>query len=129
MFTFGEMVDLQAATLRADAEPDAMDEILFKNLEFYAFTVFETLHAVNNAAVMRDEAPLFCAPTGVFTFEQDGEISRLAAFLAQELMHATDALGADPSRYDDKPASEALLLGLRTAFPCDAGEHTLSAMR
>jgi hypothetical protein len=130
MFTFGEMVALHAQSLgRPDAKPGAVDAVLLKNLEFYAFTVFETLHAANNAAIMLENEPLFCAPQGAFEFEREGEIAQMSAYLAQELIALTKTLGGDPSRYDDKPASEALLLGLRIAFPCEFGPETLSAMR
>lgn len=130
MFTFGEMVALQAESLgRPDAKAGAVDAVLLKNLEFYAFTVFEALHAANNAAIMLENEPLFCAPEGAFAFEREGEIAQMSAYLAQELIALTKTLGGDPGRYDDKPASEGLLLGLRIAFPCEFGPKTLSAMR
>lgn len=130
MFSFGEMIQLQAVAFgRPDQKLGAIDSVLFSNLEFSAFTVFETLRAANNAAVMLHGEPLFCAPKGVFHFENQGEIAKLAAYLADELTSLTERLDGDPGRYDDKPASEVLLLGLRAAFPCDLGAETVSAMR
>ena len=130
MFSFGDMVRLQAKAFgRPDQKLGAVDSVLFSNLEFYVVTVFETLHAANNAAVMLHEEPLFCAPEGVFRFEQEGEIAALAGFLGEELVDLTEKLGGDPARYDDRPASEVLLLGLRAAFPCDLTPARLSAMR
>jgi hypothetical protein len=130
MFSFGEMVRLQAEAFgRPGRKLGAVDSVLFSNLEFYAVTVFETLHAANNAAVMLHDEPLFCAPTGAFRFEHEGDIAKLAALLGQELISLTETLGGDPARYDDRPASEVLLLGLRAAFPCDLAVERLSAMR
>jgi hypothetical protein len=117
LFSFGEMRQLQQ--LPADGRPLSTQEaILHQNMQFYAFTVFETLLAANNAAYALQRTPLFCAPEGTFRFKEDGDIARLTHRLTAEILETTGAVGADDDHYDDRPASEALLLALRAAFPC-----------
>ncbi len=52
--------------------------ILYQNFEFYAYTVFESLQAANDAALLIHREPLFCAPEATFHFRKDGDIARLA---------------------------------------------------
>lgn len=130
MFTFGEMLELQRLPLEAKERPLTDDEIiLYQNMEFYIFTVFEALHAANNAAASMHQDPLFCAPAGLFRFEAEGEIASVAARITQAFLTLIKKRGASHARYEAKPASEVLLLGLRTAFPCGQDTRTLSAMR
>lgn len=120
LFTFGEMRQMQ--TLPAESARRALshDEILlYQNYEFYAYTVFETLAAANEAAILTDQKPLFCAPDGLFRFREEGDIVRLADHVTAELFALTEQIGGHQDRYDDKPASAVLLLGLRATFPCE----------
>src|ERR687891_653508 len=71
-----------------------------------------------------NKAPLFCAPETTFHFDQDGDIARLADYVTEELFGLTEEIGGSLDRYDDKPASLVLLLGLRAAFPCDPDDHS-----
>lgn len=116
LFTFGEMARLQMLPLesaeRALSEEEAL---LYQNFELYAYTVFESLQVANDTAVLISQAPLFCAPSGVFHFRNGGDIARLADQVTAELI---EAIGGSLDRYDDQPASAVLLLGLRAAFPC-----------
>ena len=130
LFTFGEMQRLQALPMNS-AERALSDQeiILYQNMEFYAVSAFEALLAANTAAERIHDEPIFCAPAKVFSFRKEGEIARLTSFLTEELLALTDEIGADLDRYDDRPAAEVLLLGLRAAFPCQGEGPTLSAMR
>jgi hypothetical protein len=120
LFTFGEMMRLQTLPLES-AERALSDEevILYQNFELYAYTVFEALQVANDAAVLIDHEPLFCAPSAVFHFRKEGDIARLADHVTGELIALTKEVGGALDRYDDRPASAVLLLGLRAAFPCD----------
>jgi hypothetical protein len=120
LFTFGEMMRLQTLPLES-AERALSDEevILYQNFELYAYTVFEALQVANDAAVLIDDEPLFCAPSAVFHFRKEGDIARLADHVTGELIALTKEIGGALDRYDDRPASAVLLLGLRAAFPCD----------
>ena len=100
LFTFGEML------------------LLYQNFEFYAYTVFEALQVANDAARLIGREPLFCEPAAIFHFRKDGDIARLADYVTGELFALTRQIGGPVDRYDDKPASAVLLLGLRAAFPC-----------
>ena len=95
-------------------------------MEFYSFTVFESLVAANNATQSLHGKPLFCAPVGTFGFREDADIAALQAALVDELLNLIKAAGADPDHYDDRPASEVLLMALRAAYPC--GDQ-ITAMR
>lgn len=120
LLTFGDMVRLQRLPL--DSTKRALTEeevILYQNFEFYAYTVFESLQVANSAAALIDQTPLFCAPEGTFHFSEDGDIARLADYVTAELFALTEEIGGPTHRYDDKPASLVLLLGLRAAFPCE----------
>lgn len=130
MFSFGEMVRLQALPLEAAARRLGDDEIvLYRNMEFYVVTVFETLIAANNAAATLHDEPLFCAPASAFRFLEEGDITGLAVYVVEELLGLTEKIGGSPERYDERPASEVLLLALRAAFPCSASPATLAATR
>ena len=87
-------------------------------MEFYTFTVFETLLAANNATLAMDRKPLFCAPPGTFRFTDAGDIALLAGRLASELLDRARSSGVPGDHYDDWPASKALLTALRSSFPC-----------
>ena len=63
-------------------------------------------------------APLFCAPEATFKFRGEDSIINLANYVTAELFALTEQVGGPLNRYDDKPASAVLLLGLRAAFPC-----------
>lgn len=127
LFSFGEMRELQRLPA-AGGTMSAQELNLYRNMEFYAFTVFETLLAANNAALALQRTPLFCAPEGTFRFAGDGDIAALAGRLTAKLVDMIDAIGAD-HLYDDRPASEALLMALRATFPCDGEIETVSAAR
>lgn len=130
MFTFGEMLELQRLPLEAKERALTEDEIvLYQNMEFYIFTVFESLHAANNVAASLHHAPFFCAPESMFRFKAEGDIANVAARITEPLLDPANKPGAAAARYADKPASEILLLGLRTTFPCGQDTRTLSAMR
>jgi hypothetical protein len=127
LFTFGEMRQLQALPVESAKRQLSREEIvLYQNYEFYAYTVFETLSAANEAATLIERDPLFCAPEGVFRFREEGDIVRLAEFVTAELFALTEQVGGLEDRYDDKPASAVLLLGLRAAFPCEDAEPRLA---
>jgi hypothetical protein len=118
LFTFGQMRQLQG--LPVDSTKRSLNEeevILYQNFEFYAYTVFETLEAANQAAAAIKQ-PLFCAPEATFHFRKDGDVARLVDYLTSELFSLTEEIHGPLDRYDDKPASQVLLLGLRAAFPC-----------
>lgn len=117
LFSFGEMRQLQRLPA-AERPLSAREASLYQNMEFYTFTVLETLLAANNAALALQRMPLFCAPEGTFRFRNDGDIALLADRLTAEILELTGAIGADDDHYDDRPASEALLMALRAAFPC-----------
>jgi hypothetical protein len=127
LLTFGDMVRLQRLPLDSTTRALSEEElILYQNFEFYAYTVFESLQVANSAARLIDQKPLFCAPEETFHFSQDGDIARLADYVTGELFALTEEIGGPPNRYDDKPASLVLLLGLRAAFPCDEQESVLA---
>jgi hypothetical protein len=130
MFTFGEMVRLQALPLEAATRRLSGDEILlYRNMEFYVVTVFESLIAANNATTTLHDEPLFCAPASAFRFHEEGDIAGLAAYVVEELLGLTETIGGSPERYHERPASEVLLLALRAAFPCTGSPATLTAAR
>ncbi len=116
LFTFGDMLDLQA--LPAQGELDASQQRLFNNLEFYAYTVFETLQIANRAAQQVNQQPLFCAPASAFEFTDDGAIIRLADRVAEEVLQVTKENGLSLASYKGQPASAVMLLGLQAVFPC-----------
>lgn len=119
LFTFGEMQRLQALPLELARRAVSEEEvILYQNFEFYAYTAFEALQVANQASLLINQAPLFCAPDATFRFEEEGDIVRLADYLTAELFALTEEVGGMLDRYDDRPASAVLLLGLRAAFPC-----------
>jgi len=127
LFTFGEMLRLQELPLesakRALSEEEA---ILYENFEFYAYTVFESLQMANDAARLIDRRPLFCAPEATFHFRKEGDIVRLADYVTSQLFALTEEIGGALDRYDEKPASAVLLLGLRAAFPCPGSSPQLA---
>lgn len=127
LLTFGDMLRLRELPL-ASAERDLTEEeaSLYQSYEFYTYTAFEALQVANSAAELINQEPLFCAPEGTFHFDQDGDIVRLAEHVTDELFALTAATGGPLERYDDKPASLVLLLGLRAAFPCSEDDATLA---
>lgn len=127
LFTFGEMRQLQALPQVAASRALTAEEAnLYQNMEFYSFTVFESLVAANNATQSLHGKPLFCAPADTFGFHEDADIAALQAVLVDALLDLVKAAGAEPDRYDDRPASEVLLMALRAAYPC--GDQ-ITAMR
>ena len=124
LFTFAEMQHLQGLPLELTKRTLSEEEvILYQNFELYAYTVFETLQVANQAATSINQ-PLFCAPEAAFHFRKDGDIARLADYVTSELFALTEEINGALDRYNDKPASAVLLLGLRAAFPCpDHGSH------
>jgi hypothetical protein len=124
LFTFAEMQHLQGLPLESAKRTLSEEEvILYQNFELYAYTVFETLEVANQAAALINH-PLFCAPEAAFHFRKDGDIARLADYVTSELFALTEEVNGALDRYNDKPASAVLLLGLRAAFPCrDHGPH------
>ena len=127
LLTFGDMLRLRELPLEA-AERDLTDEeaSLYQSYEFYTYTAFEALQVANSAAELINREPLFCAPEGTFHFDHDGDIVRLAEHVTDELFEVTAASGGPLDRYEDKPASLVLLLGLRAAFPCGEDGATLA---
>jgi hypothetical protein len=120
LFTFSEMQHLQGLPLESTKRTLSEEEvILYQNFELYAYTVFETLQVANQAATLINQ-PLFCAPEAAFHFRKDGDIARLADYVTSELFALTEEINGALDRYNDKPASAVLLLGLRAAFPCPA---------
>ena len=121
------MPRLQALPLDS-AERALSDEevILYQNFELYAYTVFESLQQANQAALLIHHEPLFCAPAATFQFRKEGDIARLAEHVTGELFALTKEVGGSLDRYDDKPASAVLLLGLRAAFPCEEAGSRLA---
>jgi hypothetical protein len=127
LFTFGEMLRLQDLPLQSAERALSEEEILlYQNFEFYAYTVFEALQVANDAARLIGGEPLFCEPPALFHFRKDGDIARLADYVSAELLALTKEIGGPLDRYDDKPASAVLLLGLRAAFPCPAAGPQLA---
>jgi hypothetical protein len=130
LLTFGDMLRLRELPLESAKRALTEEELaLYQNYEFYAYTAFEALQAANSAAELINKAPLFCAPETTFHFDQDGDIARLADYVTEELFGLTEEIGGSLDRYDDKPASLVLLLGLRAAFPCDPDDHSKLAQR
>lgn len=127
LFTFGEMRKLQGLPREAaEREVSAQELLLYQNMEFYLYTVFESLLAANNAALMLHDEPLFCAPATAFRFRDEADITGLGAFVTEELLELTKEIGTTPERYHDRPASEVILLALRAGFPCERGSVTAS---
>jgi hypothetical protein len=127
LLTFGDMLRLRELPLESGKRALTEEErVLYQNYEFYAYTAFEALQVANSAAELINKQPLFCAPKSTFHFDQDGDIARLAAHVTDEL---TEEVGEALDRYDDKPASLVLLLGLRAAFPCDPADYPRLATR
>jgi hypothetical protein len=124
LFTFGEMQHLQSLPLESTKRTLTEEEvILYQNFELYAYAVFETLEVANQAAASIQQ-PLFCAPEAIFHFRKDGDIARLVDYVTSELFALTEEINGPLDRYNDRPASQVLLLGLRAAFPCpDHGPH------
>ncbi len=124
LFTFAEMAHLQGLPLESTKRTLTEEEvILYQNFELYAYTVFEALEVANQAATAIKQ-PLFCAPEATFHFRKDGDIARLVDYVTSELFTLTQEIGGPLDRYNDRPASAVLLLGLRAAFPCpDNGPH------
>ena len=119
LLTIGEILRHQALPLESAERRLSEEEILlYQNFEFYAYTVFEALQVANEAARLIGREPLFCEPAALFHFRKEGDIARLADYVTAELLALTKEIGGPLDRYDDKPASAVLLLGLRAAFPC-----------
>ena len=119
LFTFREMQLLQSLPAEATKRALSEEEVtLYHNYEFYAYSVFEALQVANEASILIHDAPLFCAPDATFKFREDDSIINLANYVTAELFALTEQVGGPLTRYDDKPASAVLLLGLRAAFPC-----------
>jgi hypothetical protein len=130
LLTFGDMLRLRELPLESAKRALTEEElVLYQNYEFYAYTAFEALQVANRAALLIHEAPLFCAPETTFHFDHDGDIARLADYVTDQLSGLTEQAGESLVRYDDKPASLVLLLGLRAAFPCDPDGHAKLAQR
>jgi hypothetical protein len=127
LFTFGEMQRLEGLPLESSKRTLSEEEVtLYQNFEFYAYSVFEALQVANNAALLANHEPLFCAPEATFHFREQGDIARLADYVIAELFALTEEIGGSLDRYDEKPASAVLLLGLRAAFPCRDGKPQLA---
>ena len=128
LLTFGDMLRLRELPLES-AKRALTDEelVLYQNYEFYAYTAFEALQAANSAAELINKAPLFCAPATTFHFDQEGDIARLADYVTDQLF--SGEAGEPLDRYENKPASLVLLLGLRAAFPCDPDDNAKLAQR
>jgi len=121
LFTFGEMTRLQTPPSEAAERALSEEELALRQaFELYAYTVFEALQVANEVAARISPEPLFCAPSGVFRFRQEGDIARLADRVTTELIALTRESGGAPEHYADQPASTVLLLGLRALFPCPA---------
>jgi hypothetical protein len=119
LLTFGDMQRLRELPLESAKRALTEEErVLYQNYEFYAYTTFEALQVANSAAELVNQAPLFCAPETTFHFDQEGDIARLADYVTDQLLGLSEEIGGSLDRYDDKPASLVLLLGLRAAFPC-----------
>jgi hypothetical protein len=116
LFTFGELLDLQA--LPGEGRLSAPEQRRVDRLELYARAVFETLQSANDAAFLVHKEPLFCAPAATFDFAEDGAIIRLADRLSAQVLAFCRATGQPLARYERQPASAVMLLGLQTAFPC-----------
>ena len=119
LLTFGDMLRLRELSLESAKRDLTEEEVtLYRSYELYTYTAFEALQVANSAAELINQTPLFCAPEGTFHFDQDGDILQLADHVTDELFALTAATGGPFERYEDKPASFVLLLGLRAAFPC-----------
>ena len=130
LLTFGDMLRLRELPLESAKRELTEEELVgYQNYEFYAYTAFEALQVANSAALLINEAPLFCAPEATFHFDQDGDIARLADYVTDQLFGLTEASGEPLGAYDEKPASLVLLLGLRAAFPCDPDGQAKLAQR
>lgn len=130
LLTFGDMLRLRELPLESAKRVLSDEElVLYQNYEFYAYTAFEALQVANSAAGLINHAPLFCAPETTFHFDQDGDIARLADHVMDQLSGLSEEVGGSLERYDDKPASLVLLLGLRAAFPCDPDGSAKLAQR
>ena len=127
LLTFGDMLRLRELPLESAKRDLTEEEVtLYRSYQFYTYTAFETLQVANSAARLVNQTPLFCAPEGTFHFEQDGDILRLADHVTDALFELTAASGDPLDRYEDKPASFVLLLGLRATFPCGEDDPTLA---
>lgn len=127
LLTFGDMLRLRELPLEsAGRELTEEEASLYQSYEFYTYTAFEALQVANSAAELINQEPLFCAPEGTFHFDRDGDIVRLADHVTDELFALTAASGDPLDRYEDKPASFVLLLGLRATFPCGEDDPTLA---
>jgi hypothetical protein len=130
LLTFGDMLRLRDLPLESAKRALTEEElVLYQNYQFYAYTAFEALQVANSAALLINEAPLFCAPETTFHFDQDGDIARLADYITDQLIGFSEESGEPLDRYGDKPASLVLLLGLRAAFPCDPDGQPKLAQR
>lgn len=130
LFSFGEMRELQRLPAESARRTVTDDEVvLYQNMHFYTFTVIEALLAANHTAVTLGGPPLFCAPSAAFRFEDEGDIALLLDRLTGTLLGLITRIGGGEDHYDDRPASEALLLALRAAHPCGVGLETASAQR
>jgi len=130
LFSFGEMRELQrlpAESARRTVTDD--DVVLYQNMQFYTFTVIEALLAANHTVISLGGPPLFCAPSATFRFEDEGDIAEFLGRLTATLVGLVTRIGGSEDHYDDRPASEALLLALRAAHPCGVGLETASAER
>lgn len=124
LLTFGELLRIQA--LPASGDLSAEDLVLYQNVEFYTYTVFETLEMANSTALLVEKAPLFCAPEGTFHFREAADLARLAALVTGEIRSLAEDVGLALERYAEQPASAVLLIGLRAAFPCIEPPSTLA---
>jgi hypothetical protein len=130
LLTFGDMQRLRELPLEAAKRTLSEEElVLYQNYEFYAYTTFEALQVANSAAELIHKTPLFCAPETTFHFDQDGDIARLADYVTDQLIGLPEEMGGSLDRYNDKPASLVLLLGLRAAFPCEPDDPAKVAQR
>jgi hypothetical protein len=124
LLTFGELLRIQALT--DSAALSAEDRLLSQNVEFYTYTVFETLQMANSTALLVREAPLFCAPEGTFRFGDAAGLADLADLVTAEVLALGEDAGIALERYAEQPASAVLLIGLRAAFPCIDPPSTLA---
>jgi hypothetical protein len=124
LLTFGELLRVQALAEGGVLSPEEM--VLAQNVEFYIYTVFETLEMANGAALLGRDAPLFCAPEGRFRFREAADLTGLAALVSEEVLALGAEAGVSLERYADQPASAVLLIGLRAVFPCTELPATLA---
>ena len=103
LFTFGEMLRLQALPLESAERRLSEEEILlYQNFEFYAYTVFESLQVANDAARLIGQEPLFCAPAADLPFPQGGRHRPARRLRHRRAVRAHQGDRRPLDRYDDE---------------------------